>query len=119
MSANKARKPRRAAIYARVSNDKGGRDKAVSIGEQIADCQKLIAERGDRLIITYIDDEQYRSEISGRKVQPSAKRPDRPDWKRMLVAAGREWDVLYAWRSDRICRGNETAGMFERVLDER
>lgn len=112
-------KPRRAAIYARVSSERQGRDNAVSIHEQVSQCEKLIRERGDKLVVTYIDDRMYRSEVSGRMVQPSAKRPDRLDWQRMLAAAGRDWDVLYAWRVDRICRGNETAGMFERVLDER
>lgn len=112
-------KSRRACIYARVSDDTSGRDKAVSIGEQIADCQKLLKANGDVLVATYIDDRQYRSEHTGRMVQPSGKRPDRPEWAKMLAAAGKEWQVLYAWRTDRICRGNETAGMFERVLDER
>lgn len=115
----KAHQPRQAAIYARVSDDLSGRDKAVSINEQLAACEKLLRENGDRLVATYIDDARYRSEISGQMVQPSAKRPDRPAWKQMLAAAGKDWDVLYAWRVDRICRGNETAGMFERVLDER
>lgn len=112
-------KPRRAAIYARVSTERQGRDQAVSIGEQVAQCRALIEQKHDRLTVTYIDDRRYRSEFSGRMVEPSAKRADRPEWARMLAAAGKEWDVLYAWRTDRICRGNETAGMFERILDER
>lgn len=112
-------KPRLAAIYARVSSEKQGRDNAVSIGEQLADCQKRLAENGDVLAVTYVDDTRYRSSISGRMVEPSAKRTDRPQWTAMLASAGREWTVLYSWRIDRICRGNEAAGMFERVLDER
>ena len=112
-------KQRKACIYARVSSEKGGRDNAVSIGEQVADCTARIRANGDRLVATFIDDARYRSQFSNRMVEPSAKRPDRPGWVQMLATAGKDWDVLYSWRTDRICRGNECAGMFERVLDER
>lgn len=103
-----------AAIYARVSTERQG--ERVSIDEQIASARTLALEQGDSVVAVYTDDKRYRSE-SGRMVEPSGKRADRPGFLAMLADAGRKWHTLYAWRQDRIARGSKTTGIFLEVVE--
>jgi len=107
----------RAAILARVSSEAQDRG-AVSIPEQLSLCRQRANERGWLVTRSYVDNHKYRSQVTGRMVQPSAKRVDRPGFRQMLAEAGREFDVLIAWRLDRIVRGATTTGMLEDCLDQ-
>jgi len=107
----------RAAILARVSSEAQDRG-AVSIPQQLALCRQRAVERGWLVTRVYTDNRAYRSPLTGRMVQPSAKRSDRPGFQQMLGEAGREFDVLVAWRLDRIVRGATTTGMLEDCLDQ-
>ncbi len=94
--------PKRASIYVRVSTERQA-DK-VSPATQEADCRKYCEERGYIVIAVYRDTEKYR--VGKRLVEPSGTRGDRPGLRRMLAdgAAGM-FDVIVAWREDRLYRG--------------
>lgn len=103
-----------AAIYARVSTEKQG--ERVSLDEQIASAQALAKDQGDTIVAVYTDSNRYRSD-SGRMVEPSGKRSDRPGFQQMLSDAGQKWGTLYAWRQDRIARGSKATGIFLEVIE--
>ena len=92
----------RAAIYIRVSSEKQA-DK-VSPEAQEHDAREL-CERQDYIVTeVYRDTEKYRA--NGRLVEPSGTRHDRPQLKRMLKDADAGlFDVIIAWREDRLYRG--------------
>ncbi len=93
---------KRAAIYVRVSSEKQA--EKVSPETQEADARALCERQGYIVIEVYRDIEKYR--VNGRLVEPSGTRHDRPQFKRMLTDAdaGR-FDVIIAWREDRLYRG--------------
>lgn len=97
---------KRAAIYVRVSSEKQA--EGISPESQEADCRALCQRQGYQVVAVYRDIEKYRS--GGRMVEPSGTRSDRPQFLRMLADsdAGR-FDVLIAWREDRLYRGVTTA----------
>jgi site-specific DNA recombinase len=93
---------KRAAIYVRTSSEHQGAK--ASPDEQEADCRKLAAEQGLEIVMVYRDIERYR--VKRKLVDPSGTRADRPGLVAILAdaAAGR-FDVILAWREDRLYRG--------------
>ena len=93
---------RRAVIYIRTSSEtQGGKS---SPSEQEGDCQTLAKEKGLQVVRVYRDVEKYR--VGNRLVKPSSSRSDRPGLLDMLKDVSRdEFDVILAWREDRLYRG--------------
>jgi len=93
---------RRAVIYIRTSSETQG-EKSSPI-EQEADCRRLAQEKGLSVVRVYRDMEKYR--VGNKLVEPSGSRSDRPGLLAMLKDATRdEFDVILAWREDRLYRG--------------
>ena len=109
---------KRAAIYARVSVPRlQDAEEKVSIEAQVRDCEELCRAKGYQVVARYIDNAPYR--VKGRLVDPSGTRSDRPQYLAMLEAARRgEFDVIVAWKEDRLCRGIYSAVPLGRVLEE-
>ncbi|MBC8333663.1 MAG: recombinase family protein [Anaerolineales bacterium] len=92
----------RAAIYIRTSSETQG--EGVSPIEQENDCQLLAKENGLIVVHVYRDIEKYR--VKNKLVEPSGLRSDRPGLLVMLQdASRRDFDVIIAWREDRLYRG--------------
>jgi site-specific DNA recombinase len=93
---------RRAVIYIRTSSETQG-EKSSPV-EQETDCMYLAQEKGLRVVGIYRDVEKYR--VRNKLVEPSGSRLDRPGLQAMLKDAARdEFDVILAWREDRLYRG--------------
>lgn len=93
---------KRAAIYVRVSTEKQA--EKVSPEAQEADARDMCGRQGYIVTEVYRDTEKYRA--NGRLVEPSGTRHDRPQLKRMLRDADAGlFDVIIAWREDRLYRG--------------
>jgi site-specific DNA recombinase len=93
---------RKAAIYIRTSSEVQG-EKA-SPAEQESDCRLLAQEKELTVVHVYRDIEKYR--VRSKLVEPSGLRTDRPGLQAMLKDAARgEFDVILAWREDRLYRG--------------
>jgi len=108
---------KRAAIYARVSSERQAADDRVSIEVQLADCEASCKEKGFIVVDRYVDREKYR--VRGRLVQPSGQRKDRPQYRKMLKDALKgKFDVIVAWKEDRLYRGMYAAMPFSEILDE-
>jgi DNA invertase Pin-like site-specific DNA recombinase len=92
----------RAVIYVRTSSEHQGEKSSPT--EQEADCRQLAADKGLVVVNVYRDIEKYR--VRTKLVEPSGTRSDRPGLLDMLKAAARdEFDVILAWREDRLYRG--------------
>lgn len=92
----------RAVIYVRTSSEHQGEKS--SPAEQEADCRQLAAEMGLMVTNVYRDIEKYR--VKSKLVEPSGTRSDRPGLLAMLSDAARdEFDIILAWREDRLYRG--------------
>ena len=93
---------RRAVIYIRTSSEtQGGKS---SPSEQEGDCQILAKEKGLQVVRVYCDVEKYR--VGNKLVEPSGSRSDRLGLLEMLKDATRdEFDVILAWREDRLYHG--------------
>ena len=106
---------KRAAIYVRVSSEAAGarqgqpapaaqdeaQDKPARAREGLPDLSAR--HTATRWLACYRDTEKYRA--SGRMVEPSGTRADRPQLKRMIADADAgSFDVLIAWREDRLYR---------------
>jgi DNA invertase Pin-like site-specific DNA recombinase len=92
---------KRAVLYVRVSSERQG--ERVSPEAQEDDARALCERQGYQIVAVYRDIEKYR--IGKRLVEPSGTRADRPGLRAMLAAARRdEFDVLIAWREDRLYR---------------
>lgn len=100
---------KRAGIYIRVSTEAQA-DK-VSPDVQEREGREYCETRGYQVVGVYRDVERYRA--SGRMVEPSGTRSDRPQFLRMLadIDAGL-MDVVIAWREDRLYR-NVNKAMLE------
>ncbi len=93
---------RRAVIYIRTSSETQG-EKSSPL-EQETDCLNLAQEKGLHVVRVYRDVERYR--MGNKLVEPSGSRSDRPGLLAMLKDATRdEFDVILAWREDRLYRG--------------
>jgi DNA invertase Pin-like site-specific DNA recombinase len=69
------------------------------------------------VVTRYTDKDKYR--YRGALVNPSGERKDRPGYAAMLKAAhAREFDVIVAWKEDRLYRGMYAALPLSEVLDE-
>ncbi|MBM3179190.1 MAG: hypothetical protein FJZ86_02430 [Chloroflexi bacterium] len=93
---------RRAVIYIRTSSETQGANSSPI--EQETDCLNLAQEKGLQVVRVYRDVEKYRA--GNKLVEPSGSRSDRPGLLAMLNDAARdEFDVILAWREDRLYRG--------------
>jgi len=93
---------KRAAIYIRVSSERQAFEK-VSPDAQESDCKEYCKKHGYSVIKTYRDIQKYR--VGNKLVEPSGTRSDRPMLKRMLSDAEyQKFDVIVAWREDRLYR---------------
>jgi site-specific DNA recombinase len=107
----------RAAIYCRVSSERQAADEKVSIDQQLKDCRQYAQDHHYTVVGEYIDKKRYRSK--GRLVQPSGERSDRPQYKRLLADAEADhFDVIIAWKQDRLTRGIYSAVPLGKVLEE-
>lgn len=92
---------KRAAIYIRVSSERQA--EGVSPEAQEADCRALCDRNGYLVVEVYRDIAKYL--VGKRQVEPSGSRADRPGLKAMLAAAREDaFDVIVAWREDRLYR---------------
>ncbi len=92
----------RAVIYIRTSSESQGANSSPI--EQETDCLHLAQEKGLQVVRVYRDVEKYR--VGNKLVEPSGSRSDRPGLLAMLKDAARdEFDVILAWREDRLYRG--------------
>lgn len=109
---------KRAAIYVRVSKAyKKKKETRVSIEEQRADCEAYCGERGYAIVACYVDKDKYR--VKGKLKSPSGENKDRPSYQEMLKAArAEEFDVIVAWKEDRLYRGIYAAIPFVEMLDD-
>jgi DNA invertase Pin-like site-specific DNA recombinase len=105
----------KAVIYIRTSSEKQGEKS--SPAEQEADCRRLAEEKGLTVVRVYKDIERYR--IKNKLVEPSGTRCDRPSLLEMLKdAANGEFNVILAWREDRIYRGLRSMLMVLEIIQE-
>ncbi len=103
----------KAAIYIRTSSEAQG--ERASPAEQENDCQLLAKENGLIVVHVYRDIEKYR--IKNKLVEPSGLRSDRPGLLAMLEGASRRnFDVIIAWREDRLYRGLRSMLMVLEVI---
>lgn len=92
----------RAVIYVRTSSEHQGEKS--SPAEQEADCRKLATDQGLQIVNVYRDIEKYR--VRNKLVEPSGTRADRPGLLAMLKDAAKgDFEVILAWREDRLYRG--------------
>jgi DNA invertase Pin-like site-specific DNA recombinase len=93
---------KRAVIYVRTSSEQQGEKN--SPVEQEADCRAFAEKQGLVVVNVYRDIERYR--VKNKWVEPSGTRYDRPGLLAMLRdAADDQFDVILAWREDRLYRG--------------
>ncbi len=93
---------KRAVIYVRTSSEQQG--EKCSPAEQESDCRQFAAQQGLVVVNVYRDVERYR--VKNKWVEPSGTRYDRPAMLAMLRdAADNQFDVILAWREDRLYRG--------------
>ena len=93
---------KRAGIYVRTSSERQG--EKVSPQAQEDDSRAYCESKGYLVVDVYKDIKRYRS--GRRLVEPSGARHDRPEFQRMLKDSdGGVFDVLVAWREDRLYRG--------------
>lgn len=93
---------KRAVIYIRTSSEQQAEKN--SPAEQESDCRQFALENGLVVVNVYRDIERYRSK--NKWVEPSGTRYDRPGLMAMLRdAADGQFDVILAWREDRLYRG--------------
>ena len=92
----------KAVIYIRTSSEAQGEKS--SPAEQESDCRHLAAEKGLTVVNVYRDIEKYR--VKNKLVEPSGSRCDRPGMIAILKDGAKgEFDVILAWREDRLYRG--------------
>jgi site-specific DNA recombinase len=93
---------KRAVIYVRTSSEQQA--EKCSPAEQEADCRQFAEKQGLVVLNVYRDIERYR--VKNKWVEPSGTRYDRPGLLAMLRdAADDQFDVILAWREDRLYRG--------------
>lgn len=93
---------KRAVIYVRTSSEQQG--EKCSPAEQESDCRQYAEKLGLVVVNVYRDVERYR--VKNKWVEPSGTRYDCPAMLAMLRdAADAQYDVIIAWREDRLYRG--------------
>jgi len=113
-----AGKPTLVAIYARVSSERQAAEDRVSIEVQLSESAAYCEKQGYKIVARYVDKEKYR--VKGKLVQPSAQRKDRPAYQEMLAAArSGEFNIIVAWKEDRLYRGMYAAMPLAELLDEK
>lgn len=106
-----------AVIYARVSRAYKKDDDRVTIEAQIADSIAYCQEHGYKVVAQYVDKDKYR--VRGKLKNPSGEAKDRPAYVKMIKAArNKEFDVIVAWKEDRLYRGMYAALPLSEALDE-
>jgi DNA invertase Pin-like site-specific DNA recombinase len=106
----------RAVIYVRTSSEHQGEKS--SPAEQEQDCRQLAAEKGLVIVNVYRDIEKYR--VRTKLVEPSGTRSDRPGLLAMLQdAVLDQFDVILAWREDRLYRGMRSMLLVLETIQER
>ena len=106
---------KRAVIYIRTSSEQqGGKSSPV---EQEADC-RAFAEKEEMIVLNvYKDIKRYRK--GSKWIQPSGTRFDRPGLLAMLRdAADDQFDVILAWREDRLYRGMRAMLLVLEVVEQ-
>lgn len=95
----------RAAIYARISEDRD--ETQLGVARQITDCQALAAKRGWQIVDRYVD-----NDLSAYKAVK------RPEWERLLadIAAGHVTAIV-AYHLDRLTRQPRDLERFFDVCD--
>ncbi|GAB4416727.1 MAG: hypothetical protein Kow002_02740 [Anaerolineales bacterium] len=105
----------RAVIYIRTSSEHQGEKSSPM--EQEADCRKLADDQGLEIVNVYRDIEKYR--VRNKLVEPSGTRYDRPGLVAMLQdAASDKFDVILAWKEDRLYRGMRAMLMVLETIQE-
>lgn len=100
---------RRAAVYARVSTQDQAREEKVSLETQISDIERYCQNKDYSLIEPYYIDIQSGSD----------NRKDRPQFEKMLLdARNGNFDVIVAWRPDRLYRSMWPAARLKKTIDE-
>ncbi|MBC7879582.1 MAG: recombinase family protein [Anaerolineales bacterium] len=106
---------KKAVIYVRTSSEHQGEKSSPT--EQEADCRQLALEHGLTVVQVYKDIERYR--IKNKMVDPSGTRSDRPGLLAMLKDAEQgHFDVILAWREDRLYRGMRAMLMVLETIQE-
>ena len=109
------RSSKRAAIYVRVSTEEQA--EKISPDAQRQDCCALAEQQGYSIVDIYVDAEKYR--VGKKLVEPSGEHADRPQFKRMLAdARARQFDVIIAWKQDRLIRGLRPLVLVVDLLEE-
>jgi site-specific DNA recombinase len=112
---SKAKQPKLAAIYVRVSSEHQA--EKVSPEEQEIQCKKLAEDMDLVVVNTYRDTQKYR--VGSRLFEPSGTRTDRPAFTRMLEdAAEGKFDTMIAWREDRFYRGLKAMIIFLETIQD-
>jgi len=106
---------RRAVIYIRTSSETQGEKS--SPAEQEADCRRLAQDNRLTVVRIYRDVEKYR--VGNKLIEPSGSRSDRPALQAMLQDAARnEFDIILAWREDRLYCGLRSMLMVMETIQE-
>lgn len=93
------------AIYARISDDRGGR--ALGVQRQEKDCRALCEREG--WTVTEVIADNDRSAYSGKR---------RPGYERLLEGLrGATWDAVVAWHPDRLHRSPKELEAFIDVIE--
>jgi site-specific DNA recombinase len=96
----------RAAIYCRISKDKGG--EALGVARQEEDCRKLCAARGWEVAVVLVD-----NDLSAYSGKP------RPAYEQLLAAIrDGEIDALVAWDPDRLHRSPRELETFIALVEK-
>jgi site-specific DNA recombinase len=106
---------KRAGIYIRVSSE--SQAEKVSPQAQEQDCINYCGSHDYQVVEVYRDTAKYR--VGRKLVEPTATRADRPQFKRMLSdARAGLFDVIVAWREDRLYRAYRPLADVSECMDE-
>lgn len=109
---------KRAAIYARISRAYEKEDDRLTIELQLKDCEDYCQKHGYLVVARFVDKDKYK--VKGKTVTPSGTRKDRPAYVKMLKGArAGEFDVIVAWKEDRLYRGMYGMLPIAEALEER
>ncbi len=99
----------KAALYARVSTDDQAREEKVSLDTQKSDIEEHCRNNGYELVTPYYIDVQSGSDTM----------KNRPQFERMITdAESGIFDVIVAWKPDRLFRNMWPAARLKKTIDE-